>query len=432
MDVEMDADLSVLENMTEGSLIQRSVKERKIEYVPNASPLDAQVITFNIGGGDEFIALDETEVEVGIRILKEDGSNLTAADKVGCINYILQSLWKNIEVILNGTSISYNGSNQSLRAYLETVLSMETVATKSWLQSSGYHKDTAGKMDMADPNPTDSSTANKGLKERAEYTNESQLLVMRGKIHGDIFNQSKPLIDHVKMTLKFTRNSDSFILMSSMPNAKYKVKIEHMFVVVTKLIVEAKVENDVRNEVIPYSLTRVIQAEHTIPAGVTQHAVNELFHGDLPSKVVLCIVDHAALSGDYTKNPFNFQHFNISEISLKNSGALVDGRPLKFNFEKNKFLDGYWGMFRGLDKRFRSEGNDIQLRDYKNGFAIYVFDLSPSLSGGQYTDPKKDGRLTVHLQFARNTTKPLILCAYLQFDDKISINEGGKITTYFS
>ena len=55
-----------------------------------------------------------------------------------------------------------------------------------------------------------------------------------------------------------------------------------------------------------------------------------------------------------------------------------------------------------------------------------------SLSGGEYIDPKKDGRLIINFKFARDTPQTLTLVVYMQFDDSFSINEGGKITTYFS
>ena len=429
----MDTDLAIFDHMTGGALVQRDILDRQIEYIPPTTSLSSPMISFNVGGGDEFIALDETEFEVGIRIVKSDGTNLTNADKVGCINYTLHSLWKNVDVSLNGTSVSYNGGNQAIRAYMEALLSLEPVATDSWMQASAYHKDTAGKMNMADPNPADASTANLGLKERAEYTNLSQPLVMRGKFHSDIFNQSKPLIDKVNMTIKFHRNPDEFVLMSSMDPAEYKIVIDHMYVIATKLVVAEMIEEDViKAEVVPYHLNRIVLKEFTIPAGVKQFPVNQLHKGDLPAKVVLGLVDNGALTGDFTKNPYNFQHFDVSEVSLTDGGREVDGQPLHFDFAKNQYVEGYWGLFRALDKRFRNEGNAIKRKDYKNGFTFYAFDLSPSLSGGEYIDPKKDGRLIVNFKFARDTPQTLTLVVYMQFDDSFSIIEGGNITTYFS
>ena len=107
------------------------------------------------------------------------------------------------------------------------------------------------------------------------------------------------------------------------------------------------------------------------------------------------------------------------------------GQPLHFDFAKNQYVEGYWGLFRALDKRFRNEGNSIKRKVYKNGFKFYALDLSPSLIGGEYIDAKKDGRLIVNFKFARDTPQTLTLVGYMQFDDSFSFKEGGKITTYF-
>ena len=80
--------------------------------------------------------------------------------------------------------------------------------------------------------------------------------------------------------------------------------------------------------------------EFTIPAGVKQFPVNQLHKGDLPANVGL--VDNGALTGDFTKNPYNFQHFDVSEVSLTDGGREVDGQPLHFDFAKNQYVEGYW------------------------------------------------------------------------------------------
>jgi hypothetical protein len=44
----------------------------------------------------------------------------------------------------------------------------------------------------------------------------------------------------------------------------------------------------------------------------------------------------------------------------------------------------------------------IQKKDYKDGYAIYGFDLTPSLCDEQYKDPKKDGRIDLNFTFSKN------------------------------
>ena len=62
--------------------------------------------------------------------------------------------------------------------------------------------------------------------------------------------------------------------MSSANPAEYKIVIDHMYVIVTKLVVAERIEEDVINQVVPYQMSRIVLREFTIPAGVKQFPVN--------------------------------------------------------------------------------------------------------------------------------------------------------------
>jgi hypothetical protein len=53
------------------------------------------------------------------------------------------------------------------------------------------------------------------------------------------------------------------------------------------------------------------------------------------NEVVSELISQKAANGDYTENPFNFQHFNLSEVTLKVNGVEVYGTSLKLNFGKS-------------------------------------------------------------------------------------------------
>ena len=69
--------------------------------------------------------------------------------------------------------------------------------------------------------------------------------------------------------------------------------------------------------------------------------------------------------------------------------------------------------------------------DFAKGFAMFAFDLSPSLCDGQYIDPPCNGDVSLALTFMKNIAEPLTLCVYLQYDSKIVINTAKEVTTFF-
>ena len=87
---------------------------------------------------------------------------------------------------------------------------------------------------------------------------------------------------------------------------------------------------------------------------------------------------------------------------------------------------------RATNTRYANAGPLITFDEYKKGgYALWAYDLSPSQCDEQFNDPKQEGSLTLEVEFANNTTVPLVLCVYLQFDSDIIMNEVGEVITMF-
>ena len=72
------------------------------------NPFNAGInpVTFQVDPQEDFIDLNESFFEVEWTVKKGDGNNLAAADLVGLANNLAHSLFKQINVRLNGTLIS--------------------------------------------------------------------------------------------------------------------------------------------------------------------------------------------------------------------------------------------------------------------------------------------------------------------------------------
>jgi hypothetical protein len=75
--------------------------------------------------------------------------------QVGVVNNFLHSLFKQVDVFLKEKQVTQATSTYAYRAYLETLLNYSPSAKDSQLTASLYYKDTAGKMDAADPTLAD-------------------------------------------------------------------------------------------------------------------------------------------------------------------------------------------------------------------------------------------------------------------------------------
>ncbi|XP_039762384.1 putative nuclease HARBI1 [Pararge aegeria] len=83
--------------------------------------------------------------------------------------------------------------------------------------------------------------SNQGYAKREELVKESQTIEMIGHIHADIFNQDKFLINGVEMRLKLVRSKDSFNLMCSSIDSKFKVHISSASLIMRKVRINPSV-----------------------------------------------------------------------------------------------------------------------------------------------------------------------------------------------
>ena len=63
---------------------------------------------------------------------------------------------------------------------------------------------------------------------------------------------------------------------------------------------------------IKYPLNRVECVQFTLNQGILTQTFDNISSSVFPKRVVFGLVESDAAIGNYTKNPFNFKHFNLT------------------------------------------------------------------------------------------------------------------------
>ena len=79
-----------------------------------------------------------------------------------------------------------------------------------------------------------------------------------------------------------------------------------------------------------------------------------------------------------------------------------------------------------------SSGKVINRDDYKEGYTLFAYNLTPTLCGGQYVDPEKSGDLAVELLFKAALTEAVTVCMYFEYNSMITINAARQETAHFN
>ncbi|CAG2232030.1 uncharacterized protein F54H12.2-like [Mytilus edulis] len=395
-------------------------EERPISNLINDSTPIEIVIS---GAGNDYIDLRKSRLFVKLQILKEDGSYLQPKEKTGIINLPLQSMFSHIDVYMNNKLVSANSNNYPWKSYFKVILSSGSDEQNSQLQSQLF---------MKDDDPMDSLTLNAGYVNRYEYTKESRTFELESNLMEDALLLDKYLISGVDIYMKLFRSSAPFLLMSGEAKPNYKVKILDVFYRTARVKVDPGVILNHRRQIqespAKYLINRSNVIQNVIPLGSTEFYWDSLFPKSLPSKVVFGLVPQKAINGDYTANPFNFQHFNMSCITLKVNGVEVYGSPLNMDFSNNRnYTAAYVRLFEICDKWQKDTGLNISLNDFGNGYTFIVFSLDPSDFQEDFLNLVKHGNARLEIRFSVPTTEVVNCMCYYQSQAILTCDETRNI-----
>ena len=403
-----------------------------IEYHPVSTITAGTPIEFEItGSGEDYIDFANTFLYVRVKITKTNGDDLAGTDIVAPVNLFLHSLFSQVDIALNGTQITASTNTYPYRAIIETLLSYGSDAKESQLTSALFCKDTAGQMDRY---TQEGENKNSGLVERAKFTNESKIVDMMGRIHADIFFQERYVLNEVNAKIKLNRSKDNFCLMH---NGVFKVNIvgASMYVRKVKLLPTVFLAHAKALETsnAKYPIRRVVCKTFSIPRGFSDVSHEKLFSGQLPARIVIGLVSNDAFNGTRGKNPFNFQHFGLTEMGIYMDGQQGQSiKPLKTNYEEGQYVQAYLSLFSGTGKINRDDGNFINRSDFANGYALYAFDLSPDLAEDDHFNLSRDGSVRITLKFAAALTETVTVVVYGEFENVLEIDRNRNIIFDFA
>ena len=428
-------------------------KGRWIDYHPLSSvENDDGPITFLAAGTEDYVDLSKTILFVEGKVVKSDGTDLDSGNQanIAPVNNFLHSLFRQVDVYLNGKQVTPAMGTYAYRAYLETLLNYDVSAKGSQLTSAMYYKDTAGKMDETGSLPVEktvssskvmsAASGNQGFAKRHQFIQDGKKFTLSGPVFVDAFMGSRLLLSMVDLKLILNRSSDKFCLMNTNANPNAKVKLTDVILKVRKVRVSPTVsmghELALKKMAATYPIRRVECKTFVMPANMPSVRKDNIFTGNIPKTFVFGLVDAKGFSGNYKSNPYNFRHFEVTTVTLTVNGEELPFKQLTLNYENNKenFIQAYNTLFSGTGKMNYNTGLDISREDYPKGYTLYAFDLTPDMCGSSpYFNTVQRGSLTVDITFASapstqdGTPTAIGMVCYGDFENVIQIDSERNV-----
>lgn len=415
--------------------VQTAILSRRDVRIRPISSIDGggNTIEFLISGaGDDYIDPQEIYLTLKVNLYKSAGVNVAETDKVSPANNLLHSLFEQIDVYVNDRCISSSDNNYAYRAYFTSVLGFTPDEKNSVLSTIGWTTDDPGEYDNIDPNPKDAANVarntNSGLVERRKPFLGGKTVELYGKLYCDLFQQDRLIINKVDIRIKLVKKSSDFCVLGD--NGIIEIKDAELRVDKVTLSPDNQwgIEEALKGQNITYPLRHIVTTAHSVAAGKQSAVIDNLFLGPLPERIFFGCVLSAAYHGSKATNPFNFKHFAANEVSINVDGVQIPSIPYKIDFTTDEYKQPYVDLQRVVGKYLTGTSNGLTLNDYKNGCAIYGFDLTADKSAGDnHYHLVKQGNIRLDIRFKNALASTIMVIIFAEFQKVLEIDSFRNI-----
>ncbi len=385
--------------------------------------------------------LNNTMLEVTCQVVQANGDALLNTAAVAPVNLLLHSLFKSVEVQLNGKRVSDANNYYSERAYVETLLSYPETVLNTRGVCEGWCKDDAESMSsvvladqagdaQANP-PVPAIKANKGFVKRNRWCATSRQMKLLGRLHSDLFHQPLDIPDNVKIDIKLDQNPDNKVLMAA-DTATFKVVLLSARLLVrskrlsTDLVLAHKQLLDSKNFRMPF--TRVVVKNDTVGTGTREVSRSSFHQGAMPSRVTVFLTRSLNSNGAYSKNPFAFENFGLTSIWLKIGKDKYPHEDLTVDYGNGLYHNAYINTLAslGLDQGERAIA--ITPEDWASSFNVYSFKLTPGSVNPNVLHTLHSQQVVVelHAKFSAALTEPVTIFGYIEEPALLEIDKLGN------
>jgi hypothetical protein len=397
-------------------------------------------ITFLIRGTQDQVDFTKSYLLIKGRFIGQSKAGDAATDNTikkvsdrtvdfGPVNLLPHSIFKSVDVSVNGTSVSLGDQNYAYRAYFQTLLNNNKENLEKNYVLAGWVKDDFEHMDSA------KIAENTALKTRRDRSNDDQDIWYVIRLTSSIFQLNENLLSNLDVQVTLHKNPEpQFYLMHS-TGGVYDFKISKAVMCVRKTTTSPEYNEAIEKILgegtsVKYILDDPRVVAHQIPSGVPCFNKDHITFGHLPRQVMVAMVETTAFNGTCTKNPFNFQHFKAKRISLSRDGIEYPSPAIITDFTKKDYSEAYFHLMSSLNAENSPFVPDISEKEFGKGFTIFSWDMSPDQYGSDNIQLSSGSNTNIHLslEFAENLTNPITLLIYYQLDMQMSVTRHRQVT----
>ena len=400
---------------------------KDVEYFPQTAAIGTskQTSVFDIPAQTDHLTDPYSSYfKIKCQILRAGKTSIatTLVEKVGVVNQLAHSLFRQVELVLNDTPVTDSNGMYAYQAYIETILSYDETYVDQDLALVNWASDTAKQEDA----PFPKAGKNVGLNNRSDNFDNSTWVTLICKPRVNVCNQKRYLLNGVRQQWRLTPNSNEFCLMKEVANTSI-LSVGEVTLVLRHIHAKepllTSIERNLLKVPAQYPIVHPQMATYLIPSGAATWQQDGIFNGRVPNRIFFGLVLNSSFNGKNDENPFDFKHLDVKQIRLT-----IDGQEpcpsLKMDFDKYQGLEGYHRLLSCLN----NSPSLISNYAFHNGSTIYGFDLTPkgNCMNEQFV-LQRQGNIRLELSFGTVTTALCNLVVLGEFDGVITIDSKRNV-----
>ena len=372
---------------------------------------------------DSFLMMNGIYIYGKCQVVGGNDAAIAAAAKVGLVNGFGLSIFDEISVFLNGFKISQDtDTNVHYKSMIETLLSYENEAMNTHLKTTLYDLDKPANLENFDP----TAAGNDAFKGRAKFIKESRTFDFAVPLATDFTRADNHLAPGNTLLIKAKLNNNRFLIKSSEDNASYKLVIKDLKMYYHRVRLDPSITSKILGKTHRYLTAKTQLLHRSLASGLSNYNT-QLFQGLLPRTLVISMVRTDAFNGSYSKNPYNFQHFDINTINLRVNGIAVPADSYMPDFENDIYMREYLELFRNTGTYRVDRGTAISYERFKKGCTFFAFDLTPDLCNSNHLHVSTPGVLSAEFNFKNALPTNITILFYAVFSQRITTDADIKL-----
>lgn len=367
-----------------------------------------------------YVQFSDSFLYLRLKIVDQAGKPLTSTVLAAGSFDLMSSIFSGIEIDQNGTLVSTSATLYPYRSHLVKLLSYDSGYKQSIAQQELWFPDT--KQD-------DFSAENSGFAARADVAKLSSPFEIVGKLSESIFEQNRYFPPGITTKVTLRRSLPEFCLETNSATTKLSYEILNAILYVRRHCVSDsvvayhhKLLNS--NHKLQFPLNHFVVRAFNIKENTTSVLSEPIFRGKIPSYLLVSFVLTEALQGSLSRQCFNLQHFNISQISAKIDGESRLYEAINFDFDNNQTLIGYNSLNSAL---LPGADHGITIEQYKKGNFVVCLGINPNDTVNGLV-LERQGTTQLDIKFAKALEKPITCVIVGRFQGKIEVDKNYNVS----